>query len=112
MASDRMLRGQSPWGLGGVVYLFDSIRSLVRRCEVVDAFHWGLGDVIECCASMLDRTGDLIGEQRSSRYREGVPSVVVFEISPSHVKTFHYRPQHSQPPPGLPVRCATSLRWL
>src|SRR6266568_7802889 len=60
---------------------------------------------------MLDRTGAYRGS--SSCYREGVPSAVVFEISPSHVKTFHYRPQHSQPPPpGLPVRCATSLRWL
>ena len=41
---------------------------------------------------MLDRTGALIGEQCSSRYREGVPIVVVFEILPSHVKTFHHRP--------------------
>ena len=53
---------------------------------------------------MLDRTGALIGEQRSSsRYRKGVPSVVVFEISPSHVKTFHHRPQRSQPPPLGPI---------
>src|SRR6266567_195666 len=59
---------------------------------------------------MLDRTGAYRGS--SSCYCEGVPSAVVFEISLSHVKTFHYRPQHSQPPPGLPVRCATSLRWL
>ena len=48
----------------------------------------------------------------SSCYREGVPSVVVFKISLSYVKTFHYRPQHLQPLPGLLVRCATSLRWL
>ena len=41
---------------------------------------------------MLDRTGALIGEQRGSCYREGVPTVVVFEISLSHVKNFHYRP--------------------
>ena len=52
---------------------------------------------------MLDRTGALIREQCSSRYREGVPTVVVFEISPSHVKTFHYRPQRSQPPPPGPI---------
>src|SRR6266567_7794268 len=25
---------------------------------------------------------------------KGVPLVVVFEISPSHMKTFHYPPQH------------------
>ncbi len=96
MASDRMLRGRLPWGLGGAVYLL--VCSFIRvRCssiwEVVDAFYWGSGDAIECCASMLDRTGALIGEQcSSSRYHEGVPTVVVFEISPSHVKTFHHRP--------------------
>src|SRR5437016_2545575 len=86
-ASDRMLRGRLPWGLGGAVYLlvrlFARTRLFVRRCEVVDAFCWGSGDVIEYYASMLDHTGALIGEQRSSRYREGVPLVVVFEISPS-----------------------------
>ena len=42
---------------------------------------------------MLDCTGALIGEQcSSSRYCEGVPTVVVFKISLSHVKIFHYRP--------------------
>src|SRR6266700_8066029 len=41
---------------------------------------------------MLDHTGASIGEQCSSCYREGVPTVVVFEISPSHVKIFHHRP--------------------
>ena len=63
---------------------------------------------------MLDCTGALIGEQRSSsRNCKGVPLVVVFEISLSHVKTFYYRPQRSQPPPLGPIaRCATSLRWL
>ena len=45
-------------------------------------------------------------------YCEGVPSAVVFEISPSHVKTFHYAPRRIQPLPGPPARCATSLRWL
>jgi hypothetical protein len=61
---------------------------------------------------MLDRIGALIGEQRSSCYREGVPLVVVFEISPSYVKTFHYRLQRLQLPPGPIAHCATSLRWL
>jgi hypothetical protein len=57
-----MLRGRSPWGLGGAVYLLvrSFIRGLfIRRCEVVNAFYWGTGDVIEYCASMLDRTGAL-----------------------------------------------------
>src|SRR6266702_301511 len=59
---------------------------------------------------MLDRTGALIGEQCSSRYCEGVPTVVVFKISPSHVKTFYHRPQRSQPPPPGPIaRYASSL---
>jgi hypothetical protein len=40
---------------------------------------------------MLDRIGALIGEQRSSHYHKGVLSVVVFKISPSYIKTFHYR---------------------
>jgi hypothetical protein len=53
---------------------------------------------------MLDRIGALIGEQRSSsRYYKGVPLVVVFEISPSHIKTFHHRPQRLQPPPLGPI---------
>ena len=49
---------------------------------------------------MLDRTGALIGEQRSSHYRKGVLLVVVFEILLSYIKTFYYRPRRSQPPPG------------
>ena len=35
---------------------------------------------------------------------KGVPSVVVFKISPFHVKTFYYAPQRTQPPPGPPAR--------
>src|SRR6266699_6717865 len=41
---------------------------------------------------MLDHTGASIGEQCSSCYHEGVPTVVVFEISLSHVKIFYHRP--------------------
>ena len=55
-------------------------------------FIWGSGDAIKCCVSMLDRTGALIGEQCGTCYHKGVPLVVVFKISPSHVQTFHYRP--------------------
>ena len=42
-----------------LVRSFVRSRLLVRRCEVVDAFYWGSGDVIEYRASMLDRTGAL-----------------------------------------------------
>ena len=68
-ASDRMLRGRSPWGLGGAVYLlvrsFIRVALLVRRCEVVDAFNWGSGDVGFCMYPRgLHRVG--IGEQYSS----------------------------------------------
>jgi len=59
---------------------------------------------------MSDRTGALIGEQRGSCYREGVPTVVVFKISPS--ENFSPPPQRLQLPPGPIARCATSLRWL
>ena len=75
--------------------------SFVRQYEVVNAFYWGSGDAIECCPSMLDRTGALIEQCSSSCYREGVPTVVVFEISPSHVKKFSPLPQRSQPPPPV-----------
>jgi hypothetical protein len=59
-----MLRGRSPWGFRrGRIFARSFVRSLarslVRRCEVVDAFNWGSGDVIEYCLSMLDRTGAL-----------------------------------------------------
>ena len=71
-----------------------------------------VGGVFKCSLSILDCIGALIGEQCSnSRYREGVPTVVVFEISPS--ENFSPPPQYSQPPPPGPIaRCATSLRWL
>ena len=41
---------------------------------------------------MLDHTGALIEQCNSSCYYKGVPTVVVFEISLSHMKTFHHRP--------------------
>src|SRR6266704_1220154 len=113
MASDRMLRGRLPWGFRrGRIFARSFVRSrlLVRRCEVVDAFCWGSGDAIECCASMLDRTGALIGEQCSNCYREGVLTMVVFEISPSYVKTFHHRPQRSQLPPRPTVVYEISVK--
>jgi hypothetical protein len=39
---------------------------------------------------------------------EGVPSIVVFEILLSYVKTFYYAPQHILPP-GLLVRAVQRL---
>ena len=64
-----------------LVRLFVRVCLLIRRCEVVDAFYWGTGDVIEYCASMLDRIGALGRRivQWSSYYRG--PTVVVFKIS-------------------------------
>jgi hypothetical protein len=60
-----MLRGRSPWGLGGAVYLL--VHSFVRVRSFIDVRSSmlsivGQGDVIECCVSMLDHTGALIGE--------------------------------------------------
>ena len=40
---------------------------------------------------------------------KGVPSIVVFKISPSHIKTFYYTPQRTQPPPGPPARAVRRL---
>ena len=87
MASDYMLRGRLPQGLGGAVYLliclfvraypFVNMRSLMLSIRVF------FRDVIENYASMLDRTGALDRRtvQQSSYYRG--PIVVVFKISPS-----------------------------
>jgi hypothetical protein len=40
---------------------------------------------------------------------KGVPSIVVLKISPSHMKTFYYALQHTQPPLGLPARAMRHL---
>jgi len=66
-------------------------RSFVCQYKVINAFYSGLGDAIKCYISILDCIGALIGEQCSSCYYKGVPTVVVFEISPSHMKIFHHR---------------------
>ena len=58
--------GDCPRGLGGAIYLlvclFVRLRLLICRCEVINAFNWGLGDAIKCYISMLDYIGALIGE--------------------------------------------------
>src|SRR5436853_6736443 len=96
MASDRMLRGRSPWGLGGAVYLLVRSFACTRSCVNVRGrrrcFLLRVGGVIECCLSMLDYTGALIREQCSSCYCEGVLMVVVFEILLS--ENFSPPPQH------------------
>ena len=62
---------------------------------------------------MLDRTGALIGEQCSSRYREGVPTVVVFEYLTIPCENFSLPPQRSQPPPGpIALLCDVSALAL
>ena len=91
-----MLRGRSPWGLGGAVYLlvfvfvrvhlFVDVRG--RRC-----FLLGVGGCYRMPRIHVGSYRCLVGEQLWL-YCEGVPSAVVFEISPSHVKTFHYPPQY------------------
>ena len=63
-------------------FAFVRSRSFVRRCEVVDTFHLGSRDVIECRASMLDRTGAL-GRRTAQQLNCRGPTVVVFKISPS-----------------------------
>jgi len=84
-----MLRGRLPWGLRGAVYLFIRSRSFIH--SFVDAFNWGLGDVGLYIVSAKIIQG-WIGEHSSCLPWRGLPLVVVFEISPSHVKTFHYPP--------------------
>ena len=65
-------------------------RSFVNVKEVIDAFFLGVRGVIEYGLSILDCIGTLIGEQCSnSRYREGVPTVVVFKILLSYIKIFY-----------------------
>ena len=93
MASDRMLRGRSPQGLKRAVYLLVcSLAFAIHQYKVVNAFNQGSGDVIKCCVSILDCINALIEQYSNSCYCKRVPIVVVFEISPSHVKTFYYRP--------------------
>jgi len=93
-ASDRMLRGRSPWGLGRGVYLFvcsfarSSMRG--RRCfQLRVGERWNPSRIYE------EYIGGLKNRSVVAIYCEGVPTVVVFKISPSRVKTFHYRPNVS-----------------
>jgi hypothetical protein len=67
--------------------------SLVRRCERSSMLSIGgrgmLSNAVHPCwiIQVLSR-----GTVVAAVLCEGVLSVVVFEISPSHVKTFHYAP--------------------
>ena len=103
-ASDHMLRGRSPWGLGGAVYLLVRSFVCIRSCVDVRGrryFLLGFGDVIECRASMLDRTGAL-GRRTVWLNCKG-PTVVVFEISPS---------ENFSPPPTTLTTTTRSYRTL
>ena len=101
-ASDRMLRGRSPQGLGGAVYLlvrsFVRSRLFIRRCEVVDAFYWGSGGYYRILCIH-------VGSYRCPRQNSVVvvvcrePTVVFFKISPS---------ENFSPPPSTPTTTTRS----
>jgi len=109
-ASDHMLRGRLPWGLGRGVYLFDRsfARSLIVRGR--GCFRLRVGGRYGILLVFMKITGGLEWDVVVV-YCEGVPSVVVLEVSPPHVKTFHCprRPNNHQLPPAP---CAMSLHWL
>ena len=59
-ASDRMLRGRSPWGLGGAVYLLIClfIRALsIRRCERLLILSVGGQGMLDSVCIHKDYTG-------------------------------------------------------
>ena len=95
MVSDCMLRGRSPWGLGGAVYLLIVclfVRNSLfvnRRSSMLSIGGQGmLSNAVYLCwiVQVLSR-GTVMAV-----LCEGVPSIVVFKISPSYMKTFHYAP--------------------
>ena len=106
-----MLRGRSPQGLGGAVYLL--VRSFIRAYLFVNMRSSMLsigvfGDVIENCSSMLDRTGALDRTVQQSSYCKGPQQ----QFSRSHhPKIFHHRPRRLQPPLG-PVRTLCDVSAL
>jgi hypothetical protein len=70
MASDCMLRGRSPWGLEGAVYLL--VRSFIRICLFVDVRSsmlstGGRGMISNTVHPCWIVQVPWIGEQRSSR---------------------------------------------
>src|SRR6266567_5866353 len=95
-----MLRGRSPWGLGGAVYLFARLFAIVHLCEVVNAFHWGLRDVIKSCTSMLDRqvlgrgTGSscIVKGHQNSGFRDLTIPCENFSLPPTSLPTTTTRP--------------------
>ena len=112
-ASDRILRGRSPQGLGGAVYLL--VRLFVRVYLFVDVRSSmlsteGRGMLLNTVHPCWIVQVPWIGEQRSSRHI--VESQQQWFSRSHHPKFFHHRPQRPQPPPVLSARCATSLRWL
>src|SRR6266702_5515464 len=95
-----MLRGRSPWGLGGAVYLFARLFAIIRLCEVVNAFYWGLRDVIKSYISMLDRqvlsrgTGSsyIIKGHQNSGFQDLTILCENFSLPPTSLPTTTTRP--------------------
>jgi sensor histidine kinase YesM len=103
-----MLRGRSPWGLEGAVYLLVACsQSFIDvRSSILSIGGQGMlsNAVYPCWIIQVLSRGTVMAV-----LCEGVLSVVVFEISPSHVKTFHYAPRRTQPPLGLLARAVRRL---
>jgi hypothetical protein len=113
-ASDRMLRRRSPWGLVGAVYLLIACsHSLIHQYKRLSMLSIGGQGMLSNAiypywiVQVLSR-GTVVAV-----LCEGVLSIVVFEISLSHIKTFHYAPQCTQLPPGPPAQlCDVSTLTL
>ena len=90
-ASDCMLRGRSPWGLGGAVYLFIACsHSLVRRYERLSMLSIRGQGMLSNTVYPYWIVQVLSRGTVMAVLCKGVLSVVVFKISPFYVKTFHY----------------------
>ena len=113
IASDRMLRRQSPQGLKGAVYLL--IHLFIRVCLFINMRSsmlstGGRGIISNTIYPYWIVQVPQIGEQRSSRCI--IKSQQQWFLRSHHPKNFHHRPQRLQLLPVLSARCATSLRWL
>ena len=89
-----MLCRRLPWGLGGAVYLLVYLFAFVRLFVNVRSLMLSIGGQWMILNAVYLRRIIQVPNRgnNSGCYCEEVPSVVVFEISPSHLKTFYYRP--------------------